>query len=195
MKKIVWFLVLLLAIGFLAGCSQTKDVSNAAQMQDFGRDFPDRQGDFGNDGQQMRGPQGMPDEQRQQMMVEMQQKSIDACSGKNEGDVCTIEAPQGRGPIGNSMEGTCTVENEKLVCKVERPDMPNHTGQPMFEEMQQKSIDACSGKTEGDSCTIEAPQGRGPEGMDEMQGTCKIENENLLCRFERQDMQFRPRPE
>ena len=58
----------------------------------------------------------------------------------------------------------------------------------MFKEMQQKSIDACNNKNKGDSCTIEGRIG-------EMQGTCSVENENLLCRFERPDMPFRPRPE
>ena len=60
--------------------------------------------------------------------------------------------------------------------------------QQMFEEMQQKAVDACFGKVEGDSCTIEG--GRG-----EMQGTCSVENANLLCRFERPEMPFRPMPE
>ena len=175
MKKIIGIFMILLAFSlFITGCSSEKAGINDKQgMFREGQNIPER-GMF---------REGFNDEQRQQMMAEMQQRSIDACTGKNEGDSCTMEAPQGRGPV-EGMQGTCKIENENLLCKFERPNMPNREGQPMFEEMRQRSIDACIGKVERDSCTIEG--GRG-----EMQGTCAVENENLLCRFERPEMPFR----
>ena len=50
--------------------------------------------------------------------------------------------------------------------------------QQMFEEMQQKSIEACAGKTESENCQIEGFRGI-------MEGTCETQEENLICRFQR----------
>ena len=44
----------------------------------------------------------------------------------------------------------------------------------MFEERQQIAIEACQDKTEGDSCILQNPGG-------EIEGICKIVEDNLLC--------------
>lgn len=45
-------------------------------------------------------------------------------------------------------------------------------------EMRQNSIDACSNRSEGDSCTIDSPRGQ-------REGTCKTVDNQLICVSER----------
>ena len=48
----------------------------------------------------------------------------------------------------------------------------------IFEERQQKAIESCQDKNEDDSCMISSPRG-------EIEGSCKIQDENLMCLTER----------
>jgi len=50
--------------------------------------------------------------------------------------------------------------------------------QQLFEERQQKAIEACDKKDEGENCIFESPMG-------EMEGTCKMMDNNLVCTLER----------
>ena len=50
------------------------------------------------------------EEERQEMMQERMQVSIDACKDKVEGDVCSITSPRG------DIEGKCTIQEENMVC-------------------------------------------------------------------------------
>ena len=47
-------------------------------------------------------------------------------------------------------------------------------GQKMFEQRQQKLIEACKDKIEGDTCILEGQ-------IEEIEGKCEVENDNLLC--------------
>src|SRR4051812_3249801 len=64
-----------------------------------------------------------------------------ACSGKPAGDVCSLPP---RGDAGTGPAGTCraTVDGSAVGC------VPNPPAPP------QAAIDACAGKTSGDSCTF-----------------------------------------
>jgi hypothetical protein len=53
-------------------------------------------------------------------------------------------------------------------------NMTEEERQQMFEERQQMMIDSCQGKNEGDSCQFESPMG-------DMEGTCMVMEENLVC--------------
>jgi hypothetical protein len=50
--------------------------------------------------------------------------------------------------------------------------------QQMMEEKTQTAKDACAGMGEGDICILESPLGQ-------MNGTCSLLNESLICRGER----------
>ncbi len=110
MKKIV--LTLLLLSIFIVGCSNVQNFpekkDKGPQMGEEIRNMHKRNGRFGGE--------GFNEEQRQQMMEEMQQKMIDACQSKIEGESCQLEGHM------SEMQGTCSIENENLVCKFERPD-------------------------------------------------------------------------
>ena len=54
--------------------------------------------------------------------------------------------------------------------------------QQMFEERQQEMVEACTGKSEGDSCVIESPRGS-------TEGKCNLVDDNLACAFDRPEMQ------
>lgn len=66
-----------------------------------------------------RGWQGMniSDEQRAQMMAEIQQKAAEACQGKNEGDLCELESPRGM------INGSCQAIENSLICRGQREEM------------------------------------------------------------------------
>lgn len=96
MKAINYIFVislLVLSIIITSGCSSNNQ-----------RNYPQR-GNF----------QDMTEEERQQMFEERQQKMIDACEGKDEGDVCTIESPRGE------TEGTCEIIDNNLICTMDMP--------------------------------------------------------------------------
>ena len=83
----------------------------------------------------MRGGFGnMTDEQRQQMQAQVQASEEQACSGKNQGDSCTLtfggfgqqpNATQsgGQPPQARTMAGTCEEQNgtATLLCRMQRP--------------------------------------------------------------------------
>ncbi len=62
----------------------------------------------------------MTEEERQQMFGEMQQKAIESCKDKNEGDSCQLESPRGE------ISGVCNLREENLVCT---SDIPMRQGQ------------------------------------------------------------------
>ncbi|MBN2421984.1 hypothetical protein JXB41_02045 [Candidatus Woesearchaeota archaeon] len=59
-----------------------------------------------------------------------------------------------------------------------RMNISEEERQQMFEEQQQKSIEACESKNEDDLCKIESPRG-------DITGNCKIMDEKLVCMTER----------
>ena len=110
---------LLLVIAMLAlmmsACSGPQGAPNAPaesgpQAQ---RGAPSGPRQFGN----------MTDAQRQQMFAQMTQQAIDACSGKSEGDTCTMTSQRG------DRSGNCTMRNATLQCNTsvggrQRPPQP-----------------------------------------------------------------------
>ena len=60
----------------------------------------------------------MTDEQREQMMRERQKLATQACEGKAEGATCIMESPRG------SSEGTCMLQDDKLLCVFEIKSRP-----------------------------------------------------------------------
>jgi hypothetical protein len=56
------------------------------------------------------------DAQGQQRFEAVQQKAEEACTGKNEGDACTLAMPMGEAA------GTCKLTDAKLLCAVEMPN-------------------------------------------------------------------------
>ncbi|MBN1644572.1 hypothetical protein JW851_00840 [Candidatus Woesearchaeota archaeon] len=105
MKKILVMFVILSII--LVGCSPGKDSFIKGPGREYGErpDFAQR-------------PMQMDEEQRQKMFEETQQKSLDACAGKNEEDQCQIEGFRG------SINGTCQFKENDLICFFERPMRP-----------------------------------------------------------------------
>ena len=65
-------------------------------------------------------------------------------------------------------------------------NISNEERQAMIKERQQDMIEACNGKNEGDACTMESR-------MREMEGTCKIMEENLICMMDMPDRSMGPR--
>jgi len=59
--------------------------------------------------------QNLTEEERQQFLQERQQKAIEACDGKDEGENCIFESPMGE------MEGICKMMDNNLFCTLERP--------------------------------------------------------------------------
>jgi hypothetical protein len=57
----------------------------------------------------------LSEEQRQEMMQEMQQKAAEACQGKNEGDTCKIQTP------GGEINASCKAEEGNLMCMPNNP--------------------------------------------------------------------------
>ena len=80
-----------------------------------GNGFPggSRNGSFGN----------LTEEQQRQMADERQKAAIDACSGKKEGDSCTIQTPRGE------QKSTCKIESGILACALAIPT--GARGQPI----------------------------------------------------------------
>lgn len=68
-----------------------------------------------------------------------------------------------------------------------RPVLDDAQRQEMFEQMQKISIAACQNKQEGDSCQME--NFRNTEGP-VMEGTCKYQEDSLICEFERPARSF-----
>ncbi len=94
MKRMILLMVFLMVyVVIFSGCSDRPDF---------------RDGQFG------RGA-NITEEQRQQMFEERQQKAIEACQEKNEGDGCILESPRG------DIEGNCKILDENLICETERP--------------------------------------------------------------------------
>lgn len=68
-------------------------------------------------------PQDMPyeekramnlsDAERQKLMEERQQKLLEACNGKKEGDGCNFTGPRGE------EAGTCNIQKDQLMCSPE----------------------------------------------------------------------------
>lgn len=68
----------------------------------------------------------------------------------------------------------CSSDKNKGYGQGRGLDSTEEKGQQMFEQRQQKLIEACKDKTEGDTCILESPR-------EEIEGKCKLENDNLLC--------------
>lgn len=106
MRKTAIIMLILISSLLLLGCSSKQD-----QFQDM----PER--NFDRDRPQM----NLSDEERQNMLMppemseEMQQKMIEACQDKNEGNECVLEDPRGE------TTGTCKISEDSLVCTIERP--------------------------------------------------------------------------
>lgn len=96
---------------------------------------------------------------------------MNACSGKSAGDTCTIT-------FGNqSVDGTCTDRNGNITCRPK--DMGagpggNMQGPGTPGGMDEGSVQACSGKTAGATCTITM-------GDRTMDGTCTDRSGTISC--------------
>jgi hypothetical protein len=101
--------------------------------------------------------QGQPSER-----ITPLKEALDACTGKNQEDVCEFSAPFGR------VTGICrTINNNQLDC------MPS--GQPPERITPPKeALDACTGKNQEDVCEFSAPFGR-------VTGICRTINNQLNC--------------
>ena len=102
---IISLIVLLVSAFFLSGC-----------LSDNQRP-PGRQG--------FRGGPEISEEERQQMMEEMHNYSIQACEGKEENETCMIESPRGE------MNATCVLEEDELLCRPSR-NFTRPRGEPGF---------------------------------------------------------------
>jgi len=83
MKKIS--IILILSILMISGCSSSKNFRGNRLMN-------------------------LSEEERQKLFEERQQKAIEACQGKNQGDVCKIQTPRGE------LNTTCKTEEGNLMC-------------------------------------------------------------------------------
>lgn len=108
MKKIIMLTALLiLMIIIIIGCSSQK--SNIHNRQGFLRNQNMSSGQWS--GRNL----NLTEEERQKLFEERQQKAIESCRDKNEGDKCLFENPQGE------IEGKCKTIDNKLVCTPDRP--------------------------------------------------------------------------
>jgi len=110
MSKIITIAICILVLStfLLAGCSSETD-SRFQKRSGDSADFPrDRQ--F-----QPNRTMNITEEEMQKLFEERQQKSIESCKDKNEGDNCQLEGPQGQ------MEGICKIMEENLACTTDRP--------------------------------------------------------------------------
>lgn len=57
-------------------------------------------------------------DQKRGFNEEMMQNMISTCDEKTEGDTCTVKGIRGE------MQGTCTQQQENLVCLMQKPEMP-----------------------------------------------------------------------
>ena len=97
----------------------------------------------------------------------MDAQFIQACNDKAAGDLCTLNMRN------QSIDGTCTDSNGNITCMpnnsslMQRPaGVPGGSGGAF--------IQACSGKTAGDACTLTMRN----QSID---GTCTSRNGNLTC--------------
>ena len=104
----IFLMISMLSTVLLSGCSYETD-SRFQRRAGDSADFPrDRQFQFN-------GSMNLTEEKRQQMFEERQQKMIEACEGKNEGDVCQFQVRMGKSG------GICKIMDENLVCTMDRP--------------------------------------------------------------------------
>jgi len=100
--------VLLIFVILLAGCSSKTDNNRNQPMQMGPDDFPEDRAQFNRS-------MNLTDEEMKQQFEEMQQKAIDACTGKNEGDACQFQGPM------DESNGTCKISDGELACAIVRP--------------------------------------------------------------------------
>jgi len=82
-------------------------------------------------------------------------EAFEACDGKAEGDICSVELPRG------TVEGKCRWHrrSNKLVCA------PSHHSKHR-RKLMKMTIAACEGKAQGDMCSFDLAQRT-------IDGTCK----------------------
>ena len=110
---------------------------------------------------------GIPDSDEKLKPRDVPKELTDPCVGKEEGDICVVEDFSG------SEESFCGYMDDTLVCFPHR--MPPNGG-----DMDEKMLEACDDKDEGDSCTIVGPMG-------EENGICTPRYDGLFCMVERTD--------
>ncbi len=110
-------------------------------------------------------PQG-GDQRGQRQGRNMGAQFIQACNGKAAGDTCTLNMRN------QSIDGTCTDQNGNLTCMPNNSSLVQRPGG--FPGGGVAFIQACSGKTAGDACTLMMRN----QSID---GTCTSRNGNLTC--------------
>ncbi|MCP4699663.1 MAG: hypothetical protein GY862_22860 [Gammaproteobacteria bacterium] len=126
------------------------------------------------------------------------QPAIDACSGSSEGSSCSFQTPDG------TINGSCGIAENQLACMPAGgtppdggigggmpPDDGTGGGTPPDDgtgdgTVPQPAIDACSGSSEGDSCSFQTPDGTisGSCGTAENQLACIWTLDKIACRLQ-----------
>lgn len=94
-----------------------------------------------------------------------------ACEGKTAGDAVEMEGPQG-----DTISGTCIQEGDKLVL---RPDNLKGGSGGRDNAPPEEAIEACEGKSDGDTGEFINEEG------DTVTGTCEQHGDQLVLRLDR----------
>ena len=113
------------------------------------------------------------------------QEAYAACEGKNSGDTAQFVSPRG-----DTVNGTCEQEGNRLVLRPDRRKRgaADRQGQGGSQGQQQRggrsgpppeAYAACEGKNAGDRAEFESPRG------DKVSGTCEPEGDMMVLRPDR----------
>lgn len=112
---------------------------------------------------------GIPDpgarEQQPRLQGGRSNLGVEACSGKSEKDTCILNFRN------QSVNGTCTSRDGNMTCM---PGNGSIMQRPNAMSGGEAFIQACGGKSPGDTCTLTM-------GNQSIDGTCADRNGNLTC--------------
>lgn len=127
-KTLIGVVILLAVVFGVVFLNGNKDATSDSNFEeDFMMDSFD--GNQMTPNENMNNSKGMPDiNMNRSPGGEMSFEDTESCEGLSEDDACTITNPQGE-----SVNGTCNLMEENLVCMMQRPEgeMPQEEMPPM----------------------------------------------------------------